>query len=167
MGRTATLPANIFMGMTGAVQAAKIAAGQGDVITRADVERAASDVMKKVEQARLVTVVPTGHLSASQKGKLAWKTRQENKQRAIRGLPKIGNVAARQRQAAVKRAIREQARKQKAKKKSAKQRKSQAKKAAVKRWDSYYKKNPKKEPPKRRKMRLQRERRAKAKKKKS
>jgi len=162
-GKKKFLPSTLFRGMVGAIQAAKIASGMGDAIYPEDVTRAALDVIKKVEKARLVTVMAMGHMTPSQRGKHAWAIRRENKARAVRGLPPVGNVAARARQAAVKRAVREQIRKQKAKKKSAKQRKSQAKKAAVKRWDSYYKKNPKKEPAKRRKMRLQRERRAKAK----
>jgi len=157
------LPSTLFMGMVGAVQAAKIASGEGGAIHAADVERAAMDVIKKVEKARLVTVMPMGHMTASQRGKHAWAIRRENKQRAIRGLPPVGNVAARARQVAVRKAARAQARKQKAKKISAKKRKANAKKAAVKRWDSYYKETPKKEPAKRRKMRLQRERRAKKK----
>lgn len=158
------LPSTLFMGMVGAVQAAKIASGMGEAIYPQDVERAAMDVIKKVEKARLVTVMPLGHMTPSQRGKHSWAIRRENKQRAIRGLPPVGNMAAKARQAAVKRAARAQVSKMKAQKKSAKQKSKAARKGAVAKWDKYYKANPKKEPPKRRKARQQRERRAKAKK---
>lgn len=161
-GKKKFLPSTLFMGMVGAIQAAKVAAGMGEAIYREDVERAATDALKKVEKARLVTVMPMGHMTASQRGKHAWAIRRENKQRAIRGLPPVGNVAARARIAATKKAIREQRRKQKATKVSAKRKAASAKKAAVAKWDKYYAANPKKEPPKRRKARKQRERRAKA-----